>query len=336
MELNKIIIHEILKDSGVNETEIKLSDELIPNDENSKNLVSTLLQSYNGDKILYAIFDDTGGNYFPERYDIYRNSDRTNIQFIDFTSAVLQNLKRIIKTTTLAKGGYFVFSEYTSNGITFVTVFLIRDKEGKILRKTEHSYAIQTIEYVDTNNLAMACRINEAKLNSGDTNYLTFTQLKQQSISDYFLDWIAVKQLESSREYTKALYEIVNQIEPPIDAETNEPYPIEIFRDKLYSYVKSNPNKTVNLREIGSHFYNNPSYITDFATEHDIVIDTEFRYNRRQLKKFVSVTVNRDGINLKFSRGALNEKVRFSREYENIIIIESKSFVDALRNEISN
>ena len=64
--------------------------------------------------------------------------------------------------------------------------------------------------------------------------------------------------------------------------------------------------------------------------------DTEFRFNKRQLKKFISVRVNRDGINLQFSRGALNDKVRFSNENEDIIIIESSAFATALRNEIND
>ena len=336
MELKKVIIHEIIKDSGENETEIKLSDELVSNNVNSVNLISTLLKSYNSDKISYAIFDDNEGNYFPERYETYRNSERDNSDFISFTSALINNLNPIIRATTLARGGYFVFSEYISNGTTFIAIFLIRDTEGRILEKTEHSYNIQTIEYLDTNNLAMACRINEAKLLSSDANYITFTQLKQQLLSEYFKDWISIKQLESSREYTKALYDIINQIDPPIDSETNNPFPIEVFRDKIFAYVSTNPNKVVNLRDIGSHFYDNPDKITTFASENDISIDTEFRFNKRQLKKFVSVTVNKDGINLKFSRGALNDKVRFSNENDDIIIIESSDFATALRNELND
>jgi len=336
MELTKIIIHEILKDSGENETEVKLSNELISNNENSTNLISTLLNSYKSDKILYAVFDESEGKYFPERYKTYRESNRTNANFISLTRALIHNLNPIIRATTLAKGGYFIFSEYISNGTTFIAIFLIRDTEGRILEKTENSYNIQKIEYLDTNNLAMACRINELKLQNNDINYLTFTQLKQKSISDYFLDWISVMQLESSREYTKTLYDIVNQIDPPIDIDTNNPLPIEIFRDKIFSYVSSNTNKVVNLRDIGIHFYNNPNKITDFVSENEIIIDTEFRFNQRQLKKFISVTVNKDGINLKFSRGALNDKVRFSRENEDVIIIESRTFATALRNELND
>ena len=44
--------------------------------------------------------------------------------------------------------------------------------------------------------------------------------------------------------------------------------------------------------------------------------------------------VNRDGISLKFSRGALDDKVRISDDNPNMVIIESESFANALRREI--
>ena len=338
MELRKIIIHEIRKESGLQETQIFLSEELTPNDNDSLGLVSALLDSYKSDrKVLYAVFDFSEGNYFPERYTRYRESEKTDIDFINFTISTMRNLNPIIRSKTLAKGGYFLFAEYINNNASFLAIFLIRDTEGKILNRTDNSYSIQTIEYLDTNNLAMACKINESRIINNAPNYLTFTQLKQKDVSDYFLDWISIQQPESSDEYTKALYNLVNIIEPPINAETNQEYPIEEFRNLIYNYISSNPNKIVNLLDLGRHFYNDPNKFINLAEENDISIDSEFKYSKRQLRKFVRIEVNRDGINLKFSRGAFNSnKVRFSTENDNIVIIESARFAEALRNELEN
>ena len=68
MNLKKIIVHEIQKNAGEKESNVTLSNELIANDRQSSSLVSTLLGSYRGDKILYAVFEDEGGHYFPEKY----------------------------------------------------------------------------------------------------------------------------------------------------------------------------------------------------------------------------------------------------------------------------
>ena len=55
----------------------------------------------------------------------------------------------------------------------------------------------------------------------------------------------------------------------------------------------------------------------------------------RALKKFIQINVRRDGITLKFSRGD-GTKVRISEENPNLVIIESQSFANALRQQLEN
>ena len=336
MELNKIIIHELIKESGSNETELTRSEQLVDIDDNSIGLVSALNSTYNSDKVLYAVFDKSEGKYYPEKFAEYKESEQTDEDFISFTRSVIGNLETLIQPVTLATGGYFVFAEYTSNTNNFLGVFLIRDTEGKTLSKTENSFTIDSIEYVDTSNLAMACRINHGKYDIDEENYLSLTQLRQQEISEYFKNWISIEQIESSSEYTKQLYDIISQIERPVNPNTESEYEIETFRNLVYNYASSSPNKTVNLRDLSQHFYDDPNTISNYALENDIAIDTEFRYNQRQLKRFVKLEVNRDGINFRISRGAFDDKVRFVEEDESQVIIESITFANALRTEINN
>lgn len=336
MELNRIIIHELRKTSGSQETELILSDELVAIDENSVGLVDALNRSYNTDRVLYAVFDRAEGKYFPEKFDEYHRSNRNDHAFTRFTKRVIGNLETLIRPVTLATGGYFVFTEYNSNGNSFLAVFLIRDTEGKTLSKTENSFSIDSIEYVDTSNLAMACRINYSKYEIDEENYLSLTQLRQQEISEYFKNWISIEQIESSSEYTRQLYDIISQIERPINPDTDAEYELEKFRNLVYNYASSSPNRTINLRDLSGHFYNDPNKIQDYALENDIPMDTEFRYNSRELKRFIKLEVNRDGINFKISRGVFEDKVRFDNDDESLVIIESISFANALRNEINN
>lgn len=70
---------------------------------------------------------------------------------------------------------------------------------------------------------------------------------------------------------------------------------------------------------------------TNYAQEHEISIDNEFKFNKTRLKRFVRVNINKDGINLKFSRGDWNDKIKLSDEDPNIVIIESASFAKAIR-----
>ncbi len=335
MNLSKIIVHEIKKEAGSRNSDKELSDRLLANDEKASALVSALLNSYDGDRILYANFDNSDGLVFPERFHRYRTTNRNEESFINFSKSVITNLENSIKKVTLAKGGYFVFAEYNINNTDFVSIFLIRDTEGKILERTETSFSLQTIEYLNTNHLAMACQINERKLNQNEPKYLSFTSHKQKEVSDYFISWICAKQLESSSEFTKALYEIINQIEPPINPDTKQEYSIDEFRNLVYEFAKSSPQKTVNINILSEQLYDDSTKITSFAKVNEISINTEFRYDTRALRKFIQLHINRVGIDLKFSRGDFEKKVvRFSEVDENIVIIESAEFAQALRKEI--
>ena len=336
MRIHKLIIHELQKESGSNETELVLSDELINISDRSSELLSSLLESYNSDRIQYANFRDTPDSYFPSRYDEYNNSDREPEDFIDFTVNVLENLERLISPVTLAKGGYLLFAEYDSNGIDFISIFLIRDTEGKRLERVGNSYSIESIEYLNTNDLAMACRINENKILLEEDNHLSFTNLRQQEISDYFINWICATSLESSREYTNSLYEIINALPTPTNPDTNLAYSIDEVRNMVYENARNNAQRSINLQSLGAQIYGDSNIIVNYAEENDISIDTEFRFHKRAIKRFIQLHVNRDGINMKLSRGDFGSKVRLSIDNENLVLIESQSFANALRNEINN
>ena len=336
MNLQKLIVHELKKDSGKSDVTLITSNELIPVDIESESLIESLLKSYQGDKILYAEFDQNPGRYFPDRFNDYRQTERASEDFIDFTIDSLGNLATIIQAKILASGGYLVFAEYQSNNTSFVVIFLIRDTEGKLLRRVANSFEIRTIEYLDTNHLAMACRINENKFDSEESNYISFTRHRQQDVSDYFTDWISVEQLESSTEFTNSLYQIINNIPAPINPDNNQPYSIDEVRNMVYENARNNAQRNINIHSLSEQIYGNPETISLFAEQNQISIDTEFRYDKKALKRFIQLNINRDGINLKFSRGDCGTKVRISEENQNIILIESERFANALRSELEN
>ncbi len=86
MVLTKIIIHELKKERDSNEVELILSDETIPINNDSIALVQALSDTYKSDKILYAVFDNSEGKYFPEKFSEYRNTEREEEDFINLES----------------------------------------------------------------------------------------------------------------------------------------------------------------------------------------------------------------------------------------------------------
>jgi len=336
MDIKKIAIHELIKLAKSNIVNTRISDQVVPIDEQSKSLVLSLLGSYNGDKISYARFDRSEGKYFPYRLNQYRSSERDDNSFISFTENVVSSLVDFIRPKILASGGYLLFTEYFKGSTDFIAVFYIRDTEGKLLRRTPNSYEVSTVEYLDTNHLAMACRINENNLNSSDINYLSFTQGKKGEVSDYFTDWICVLKLESSTEYTRALYQLINSIERPKDRVTGREMSVDEVRNVVYEHAKGNTQGIIDIEALSEQLYSDPKTIRRHADENEIAIDTEFKYDKREIKRFVQVYVNRDGINIKFSRGDAGTKVRPSEENENMVIIESGQFARELKRQLEN
>jgi nucleoid-associated protein YejK len=335
MQIQRIIVHEVQKEANRKDTKLVLSDQLIPLSPESTRLVETLSKSYNSDKIIYGVFNLDPSSYFPNRYDKYRSASTvTDKDFISMTRDQISGILSFMSIKNFAKGGYFLFSEYENNGTTFYGIFLLRDTAGNTLKRVGNTFEVNSVEYLDTNHLAMAFRLNKPNYNKIEGNYISFTKRNQPDVSEYFTDWICAIKLESSTEFTEKLYEIINAIPLPKNPETAVDYTIDEVRNMVYDHARSNGQKNINLKSLSGHIYGDESTIQTYATDNDIEIDTEFRFDRNALKKFIQLAIDVDGIKLKFSRGDFGSKVRLGEGDPNMIIIESKEFAKKLRSEL--
>lgn len=338
MEVQKVIIHELIKNQGETSARDFLTNAVLDLNEETVNLVETLDKSFKRDVINYAVFDEEGQDDFPYYFSQYQNDEnRDNEDFVAFTKNAVLNLKQIIRNVIFAKGGYFIFANYSVNGSSYIGIFLIRDEKGLLFNKNRaaRSFSIGSVSYLNTNKLAMGCRINLSKYNMREGRYIAMIK-NQTEIANYFYNWINVVQPESSTEYTDALFQIISTMDPPVNPETRESLTLDVFRKDVHDYIKSKPNKVVNLNEMGIHFYDDESSITNYAEDNNYAIDTEFKVDGRSLKKFCAFDVRADGIRLLFSRGDFETKVRLSEDNPSMVIIESPRFANKLRNESQN
>jgi nucleoid-associated protein len=247
----------------------------------------------------------------------------------------VRNLREKVENISPAKGGFLVFAEYGNDVRDYVSVFLIRDTIGMLFKmdKVKSSFIINPAEHLDLDKLAMACKIDILKYKADSGKYLSFIKRKMENISEYFINWIAVKERESNKIFTESLYELINQVDLPLD-ENNKEIPREILKAKIFDYVKSAPTKIININDLSRHFYPHESYLIDFAESHNISFDTVFQPDGRVMKKFIRIDLESDGIQIRFSRGELQKKIRFDDQNKNIVIIESEKFAADLRKEI--
>jgi nucleoid-associated protein len=336
MQLNRIIVHEIKK--NVNETgaTCEYSNKQLPIDEESINLVTILDERYLATGVTYGIFKNDENEFFPSNFN-QMNSNQTDENFISFSKNAIEVLTNQIKNIPFAKGGYFVFTDYTKNEVSYFSIFLIRNTKGILFRKSQDSdsFRINPTTHIDLDKLAMACRISRTRYHILDGKYLSFIKHKLPDISEYFINWIAATEIESSRVYTEELFKLSGVITRP-NLEDGSTMSLDEFRERIYNYIQSRPDGIINLHRMGEHFYNNEQYLINFAEDKGYTIDSEFKVDKRKTKKFIRINVNADGIQLKFTRGEYNRQVRIEPNNPNIVIIESERFANKLREELNH
>lgn len=334
MNVDKIVVHQLNKNEGQQRASVDISQDLLDVDELSVNLVQKLDASYKRTDITYAFFDSAGQNVFPVEFENYIGNG-TGDSFLAFSQNTTINLKDKVESIAPAKGGFLVFSQYNTNDREYIGIYLIRDTIGMLFRKDRgrSAFIINPTEHLDLDKLAMACKIDLGQYRASDGKYLSFMKRKMNDISEYFINWISVSERESNKILTQNLFSLVNRASLPRD-ENGQELSREAFRTEVYRYVSTLPTKIVNVNDLSEHFYSDETYLANFAESNNISINTEFRPDNSEMKRFVQIDLESDGIHIQFSRRELNTKIRFDRQNRNIVIIDSERFANELRREI--
>jgi nucleoid-associated protein len=336
MLLNRIIVHEISKNINETGAVCDLSNELLPVDEDSINLITILDERYLATSVTYGIFKNEDSEFFPANFN-QLSKNQTDANFISFSIDAIGVLTNQIKNIPFAKGGYFAFADYNKNGIDYFSIFLIRNTKGILFRKNQtiDSFRINPTTHIDLDKLAMACRISKTRYSVLVGKYLSFIKHKLPDISEYFINWIAATEIESSSIYTDELFRLTGNVSRP-NNEDGSMMSLDAFREKVYDYIHSRPDGIIDLHQMGEHFYNDSQYLINFAVENEYILDSEFKADKRKTKKFIRINVSADGSQLKFTRGEFNKQVRLDSNNSDIVIIESEKFANKLRDELYN
>jgi len=175
MPIKNLIIHSLEKEQHNRMVKPLISEDTIDiEDEAVIKFCENLIDSYKNDnKISNSKFKD--GSFFQEDYDSYYSEDSN---FIQSTTKMIKKMEYKLSSVTSAKGGKFAFIQEERDNNEFFYVFLIRDVEGGQIKysKNKKKFILNSVEYADTNNLAMAVRVNYRIYEEEDKrNYLSFT-----------------------------------------------------------------------------------------------------------------------------------------------------------------
>ena len=336
IQVHQLIIHEIEKDAGSAEVKLYLSEEQTPVDGKAEQLIRQLNDTFiQKEAILNGYFSESENLSFPAFYRKLAGNRFAGESFIRFSRETMELLRIGIKGVLAAKGGYMVYADYDYLGDRFTGVFLVRDADGLIFRKdsAHHSFQLDTVTYLNTERLAMACLVDLKRFGNDAGRYLQIIKhaKTQREISEYFLTWLGIERPESSREFTQSFLQLVNDLPLPMDPENGRPLEDSTFRREVVAFAMSNPHKTIDIREFDRHFYGEETVTQDFIQKKDITLDTEFRFDPGLLRQLYKYRVSAEGITLGFSRSDFTSKKITVQG--NMVLIESQALADRI-NEL--
>lgn len=321
-QLQQLIIHELVKEADSPEATLFLSQDTAFIDEKSHNLVEKLNEIFEQKSdTLQGFFSSPEDALFPGYFQDLVNADFGEPAFLHFSKESMQALQLSLQGVTGAKGGYLIYALYEVFEVQLLGVFLIRDTEGMVFEKKDHSFNLNPITYLNTDKLAMAGRIDISKFSQNNSRCLELIKhtKSQKTISEYFINWIGLDQPESSRSLTKTFLNMVEELPLPKQADSNQVMTESEFKEEVMNFAMSRPYKTIKLEEFDQEFYGDEKITKEFIQENEIQIDSEFRFDHNTIKKLFNFRATSEGLTLSFNQKHISSGM-ISLEDDRIII----------------
>lgn len=309
LTIHRIIVHYLDKKERTTEADIDYSSEMLAIDDFATKLAEELHNSISANSsIKNAAFKEDETNTFTIRLNDYLD-DSTDDKFVLFSKS-LDLLKTKVEKQPFAKGGYYLFSDYSINGSRYIAVVLLRKKSGINIIKEGDRYTLDGAENINIEKIAMAARLNYDIFNDtgDDRKYLAIiTTQSDGEVSEYFKEWVLAAGMIKNTVNTDRLMRIIKTIDLPNDEDGNE-ISRSNFQRAVYEYARTNVGRRVNIYNMSEHFYGTDSRnaIKDFADANKIVLDPEFKVGGKW-KNLITIKVSVPGIILNVDYDKINE-----------------------------
>jgi len=335
LKIRAYVIHYLEKEAKTTTAKLDFSDKISEEDDFSKILISDVHKSINESSSLKnTVFKKNNSNDFSTKLEDYL-SDSELDSFYLYTET-LEKLKDKIEKVAFASGGYYFFCDYLTQGKRYITVVLLRKKNGINITKKDGKYTLDNSENVNIDKIAMAFRLNYTifQQTEDDRNYIALITTQQNGeISNYFRDWVNAGDFIKDSKNTQDLVTIIKSLPIPLDTDGKPIYKnTNEFTKSVYEYAKPRANKMISIKDMSKHFYDDENTILDFAIKNNFQLDHEFKKDTRVWKRLVSIRARVEGIELNIDFNKINDNEVVVEE--NRIIINSKELTGYVASAI--
>ncbi len=332
LAIHRIIVHYLDKKQKETGANIDYSSELLEVDAFATRLITELHQSISDNSsIKNASFREEQTNAFTVRLNEYLD-DNSDDRFTLFSRS-LDLLKEKIENRSGAKGGYYLFADYTVDGNRFITVVVLRKKSGLNIVKSGERYKLDDAENINIEKVAMAARLNYSIFidDTDDRKYLAvITTQSDGEVSGYFKEWILAAGMIKNTVNTDRLLRIIKSIDEPNDEDGNQ-MSNAAFKRAVYEYGNSAEGKRISIYDLSAHFYgeDNRNAIRDFADANNIQIDPVIKFSSKW-KELITIRASVQGISLEVDFDKINNnEVDIQEDH---IILRNADLATRLRN----
>ncbi|MFM4908710.1 nucleoid-associated protein [Aeromonas dhakensis] len=343
MELRKLIIHELVKESVrssddsrkkvLPKPKINPGSLLNVEEKNSVTLVTELNKLYGkrDNSAIYGTFSREqledgvpSANDYPASVDLYiKNDDYDDALFKAMTLNAMGQLLRESSDQEFATGGYIVFSHYFIESNDYILIAMIKGAEGlNINSKLE----IESIKEIDLSKIHQAARINifdlRAYVKADDENdevsraYLSFVSPRSnKSVSGYFIK--ALDCLDSVTP-TKATNITFSCVDDYLKSKKELKQYRSEAKDSVVDYfelclAEGRPATIAGIdhavrKVIPATYEELMNGFIDFSNSEKYKLPNEFNVAKPELEKFSKVKVKGERWEIKFDAQILSEE----------------------------
>ncbi|WP_157142962.1 nucleoid-associated protein [Brachyspira pilosicoli] len=327
MEIKYAIIHELYRNHDNNKFKINFSKNILEKTDVVKKSLEEIDLKYKSKNKTMAQLENESIFYM-------KNLHTSENKFMDFTKEAMEKLKTSLENMTNVKGGYILFIEYVLNKEMIFEILLLRNKTSiKFIITEDSNFTINEDEHIDIDNIVVACKINLSQLennNEKNNRYVSFASSKGDAISQYFLNWINIKEKIDKKTDLHNLKEILKNIKLPEDIDNRNE-----FYKKVHEIIITN-NNTINVEKISTMLYNDKEYINIYASENNMEL-TEMIVRNKDINFLIRRIIKHGTIELKFIPDDLKSgSIEGDETDENKIIITSKELREQLEDILND
>ncbi|MCJ8351945.1 nucleoid-associated protein [Moritella sp.] len=214
MKIENIIVHEVRKEEDQSVATIFARDEENIVDAHAQTLSTQLSGLFRKTGLLTGRFEtpkkpDDPQPHFVTLLETHFDEDSFE-NFVAFSDAAARDFKRKLDGTGASKGGYLWFNHYTYNEENFLSIVLLRKKNGLAL---SNDLTLDRIEQLDLDKLHMAARINlTAWLSGTSTRFIAFRIGRGATdVTEYFAKFVGCEEYTRARADTQNLVQVTKR-----------------------------------------------------------------------------------------------------------------------------